>query len=255
MNLPPSERKEFIEEFWNRRDPDPDTEENEFKNAYEARIKKANELFGVGQAGFYTDRGMIYVLFGPPDDIHQSQIFTRRAGADQQVWLYSKVINKYPNVRISFVDQFGTDDYELVRSSSIYSILQEAKLYYLNMATKKRYFAYVVNLVMLKEEKNKVDFKIQVKVPYKNIWFSSSEDKMKVTLSLKIEVADSSYNKIWEFKKAYSISLREKEIIDLYGKEYLIEIPMTLKRGKYSLQVNLVTQTGEEGRKVLEINI
>ena len=255
INLPPSERKEFIEDFWKRRDPEPDTEENEFKDSYFKRIKEANELFSVGQAGFLTDRGMIYILFGPPDDIHQSQIFMRRMGYDQEVWLYSRLLDKYPNVRISFVDRLGTGNYELMRTSSIYSIIQEAKLYYLNLASKKRFFQCDLNLKKLEKEGNNVELLIQIKVPYKNLWFSSEEDKMETTLSLKIEITDSLKNKTWEYEQDYLLSFSEKEAKEFIDKKYLIEIPVTLTKGNYLLQANLITKTGEKAKKVLEFRL
>ncbi len=65
--MPPSERKNFREEFWKRRDLDPSTEENEFKMEYFNRIEKANDLFiSEGRPGWLTDRGSIYILLGPP---------------------------------------------------------------------------------------------------------------------------------------------------------------------------------------------
>src|SRR5437762_13943483 len=51
------ERERFIEEFWRRRDPDPDTEENEFKEEYYERIAYANEHFSSGIPGWKADRG------------------------------------------------------------------------------------------------------------------------------------------------------------------------------------------------------
>jgi len=255
ISLPPSERKKFIEDFWKRRDPEPDTEENEFKYTYFNRIKEANELFSVGQAGFLTDRGMIYILFGPPDDIHQSQIFMRRMGYDQEVWLYSRLLDKYPNVRINFVDRLGTGNYELMRTSSIYFIIQEAKLYYLNLASKKRFFQYDFNLKKLEKEGKKVKLLIQIKVPYKNLWFSSVEEKMETTLSLKIEISDTLKNKIWEYEQDYFLSFLEKEAEEFIDKKYLIEIPVTLTKGNYLLQANLITKTGEEAKKALEFRL
>jgi GWxTD domain-containing protein len=63
------ERDAFIENFWQRRDPTPDTEENEFKEEHYRRIAYANEHFASGRAGWRTDRGRIYIVFGPPDEI------------------------------------------------------------------------------------------------------------------------------------------------------------------------------------------
>jgi len=63
------ERDQFIEAFWQRRDPTPDTEENEFKEDHYRRIAYANEHFAAGIPGWKTDRGRIYITFGPADEI------------------------------------------------------------------------------------------------------------------------------------------------------------------------------------------
>src|SRR3984957_17760668 len=62
------ERDQFIEAFWQRRDPTPDTEENEFKEEHYRRIAYANEHFAAGIPGWKTDRGRIYIVFGPADE-------------------------------------------------------------------------------------------------------------------------------------------------------------------------------------------
>src|SRR5215470_757470 len=63
------ERDNFIEAFWQRRDPTPDTEENEFKEEHYQRIAYANEHFAAGVPGWRTDRGRIYIVFGKPDEV------------------------------------------------------------------------------------------------------------------------------------------------------------------------------------------
>ncbi len=63
------ERDQFIEAFWQRRDPTPDTEENEYKEEHYRRIEYANEHYAAGIPGWKTDRGRIYIVFGPPDEI------------------------------------------------------------------------------------------------------------------------------------------------------------------------------------------
>jgi len=62
------ERDNFIEAFWQRRDPTPDTEENEYKEEHYQRIAYANEHFAAGVPGWRTDRGRIYIVFGKPDE-------------------------------------------------------------------------------------------------------------------------------------------------------------------------------------------
>lgn len=63
------ERERFIELIWKLRDPTPDTEENEFKDEYYRRVTYANEHFSAGKPGWLTDRGHIYIVWGPPDEI------------------------------------------------------------------------------------------------------------------------------------------------------------------------------------------
>jgi len=63
------ERDNFIENFWQRRDPTPDTEENEYKEEHYQRIAYANEHFAAGVPGWRTDRGRMYIVFGKPDEI------------------------------------------------------------------------------------------------------------------------------------------------------------------------------------------
>ncbi len=63
------ERDNFIEAFWQRRDPTPDTEENEYKEEHYRRIAYANEHYAAGIPGWKSDRGRIYIIYGPPDEI------------------------------------------------------------------------------------------------------------------------------------------------------------------------------------------
>jgi GWxTD domain-containing protein len=72
------ERDNFIEAFWQRRDPTPDTEENEYKEEHYQRIAYANEHFAAGVPGWRTDRGRMYIVFGKPDEIESHPAGGRR---------------------------------------------------------------------------------------------------------------------------------------------------------------------------------
>ena len=63
------ERDNFIEAFWQRGDPTPDTEENEYKEEHYRRIAYANEHFAAGIPGWKSDRGRIYIMYGPADEV------------------------------------------------------------------------------------------------------------------------------------------------------------------------------------------
>jgi GWxTD domain-containing protein len=68
------EREQFIEQFWNRRSSDPESEDNPFKEEHYRRIVFANEKFGTEIPGWQTDRGRFYIQFGPPDSSRSSCI-------------------------------------------------------------------------------------------------------------------------------------------------------------------------------------
>ena len=63
------EREAFIEQFWLRRNPNPDSPDNEFREEHYRRIQYANDHYAAGKPGWKTDRGHIYIAFGPPDSI------------------------------------------------------------------------------------------------------------------------------------------------------------------------------------------
>ena len=63
------EREAFIENFWQRRNPNPDSPENEFREEHYRRIAYANDHLPPASPGWKTDRGRIYIMWGKPDSI------------------------------------------------------------------------------------------------------------------------------------------------------------------------------------------
>ena len=118
-----AERESFVEQFWLRRDPTPDTEENEFKEEHYRRIAYANERFASGVPGWKTDRGMIYIRFGPPDEIDSHPSGGSYQGTPQEGgqmttfpferWRYRHIDDVGNNVEIEFVDQTMTGEYRI----------------------------------------------------------------------------------------------------------------------------------------------
>jgi len=116
------QRDDFVEAFWQRRDPTPDTYENEFKEEHYRRIAYANEHFGASDPGWKTDRGRIYVVYGPPDhvtaysaqDAHpQAQDGQNYAGLSIETWSYRYLEGVGMDVMIDFVDICGCGDYKM----------------------------------------------------------------------------------------------------------------------------------------------
>ena len=118
------EREQFIEQFWLRRDPTPDTVENEFKEEHYRRIAYANEHYASGIPGWKTDRGRIYIMWGPPDEIesHPSGGSYERPpeeGGGQtstypfEKWRYRYLEGIGEDINLEFVDTTMTGEYHL----------------------------------------------------------------------------------------------------------------------------------------------
>ncbi len=118
------ERDQFIEAFWQRRDPTPDTEENEYKEEHYRRIAYANEHYAAGIPGWRTDRGHIYIVFGPADEVdsHPSGGTYERpmdeGGGETSTypfesWRYRYIEGIGQEVIIEFVDSCMCNDYHM----------------------------------------------------------------------------------------------------------------------------------------------
>jgi len=118
------ERDNFIEQFWLRRNPNPDSPENEFREEHYARIAYSNEHFAAGKPGWMTDRGHIYIAFGKPDSIesHPSGGAYDRPieeGGGQtstfpfETWHYRYLEGIGDNIDIEFVDTCMCGDYHM----------------------------------------------------------------------------------------------------------------------------------------------
>src|SRR5215213_3136420 len=123
------ERQNFIESFWLRRDPTPDTAENEFKEEHYRRIAYANERYASGIPGWKTDRGRIYISFGPPAEIesHPSggsyeRPYEEGGGTTStypfEKWRYRWIEGIGNDVNIEFVDPTMTGEYRMTMDPS-----------------------------------------------------------------------------------------------------------------------------------------
>jgi len=122
--LSDEEKEQFIEQFWRRRDPDPTTPYNEYKEEHYRRIQYANDVFAAGIPGWMTDRGRIYIKFGKPDRIE-----THPAGGPYQRpwqegggttstypferWEYRNIEGIGDDIEMEFVDYSGGNLYKL----------------------------------------------------------------------------------------------------------------------------------------------
>jgi GWxTD domain-containing protein len=110
-----AERERFIEQFWERRNPAPGTGRNAFKEEHYRRIDIANRRFGTGIPGWRSDRGRIYITFGPPDEIDSHPSGGVARAAPYEDWSYRFIEGIGNDVNIEFVDEAGTGDYRMTR--------------------------------------------------------------------------------------------------------------------------------------------
>ena len=124
-----AERDTFIEGFWQRRDPTPDTAENEYKEEHYRRIAYANEHYAAGMPGWRTDRGRIYIMYGPPTSTESHPMggpYQRSAeeGGGQtetfpfEVWRYRYLEGIGQEIEIEFVDDCGCGAYQMTLDRS-----------------------------------------------------------------------------------------------------------------------------------------
>jgi GWxTD domain-containing protein len=123
------ERDQFIEQFWQRRNPNPDSEENDFKEEHYRRIAYANEHFPAGKPGWMTDRGHIYIAYGPPDEKEEhpsggsyDRPLNEGGGTTStypfELWTYRYLEGIGNNINIEFVDTCMCGDFHMTLDRS-----------------------------------------------------------------------------------------------------------------------------------------
>ena len=118
------EREQFVEIFWDRRNPHHESPENSFKEEHYRRLAYADEHFASGIPGRKTDRGHIYILWGPPDEIESHPtggIYERTPGQGGgssnaypwELWRYRRLEDIGENIEIEFIDPTNSGEYHL----------------------------------------------------------------------------------------------------------------------------------------------
>jgi len=237
LDLAPSERRPFIEEFWKKRDLTPATEVNEYKDEYIKRVKEAKHLFSGegGPSGWLQDRGRVYILLGPPE---QRETYPRGEDLGDipvEYWHYGFHV-------LMFRDYRKNGNYELQEGARMLAEISRTQEL-LNPEVKPERVAFDFNLDMKKPAEGQV--LILISIPYDNIWLSAEGNELKTTLELSLEVFDSAEKRVREEAKIYPISLAKEDLKELTGQDYLIETPVQLDPGNYRATITLKNLTGQ----------
>ncbi len=272
LKIPDSEKDQFIEEFWKRRDPDPESEENEFKIEYLKRVEEAARLFArESRAGWLTDRGRIYILFGPPMDRIKSPMGEDPSGRCGEVWYYG-------NFPVVFRDPTCTGSYKLVTYDL--TSLRDINLTYmqdLNLAQARaraegqnlktfrnagEFFDFTWQVEKQVVETGRIEGTVSLVIPYSAIWFKVEQGLFKTVIEIAIELRDADKELHWEYKDSFEIAIKEDELKEKQGASFSREIPFVLeddlnklRRGKNTFSIRLKNLTGnEELKKFREID-
>jgi len=264
LDLPDSEKEEFKEEFWHRRDPDPETEENEFKMEYFNRLERATELFkGEAKPGWMTDRGRIYILFGPPMD---RITYPGGSRVCSETWYYG-------NFPVVFIDENCSGNYQLVTYDL--SSIRSLNLMYMHELSQAQYRAQqtirgerkIINfnwkVKKTRIEADQIEGIVSIDFPYADIWFKSEEEKLVTTLEIQLELFNSRDEISWEHKESFLIEIDEEGLKKNIRKKYEIEIPFfltkqldRLRMGKNKFFISIKNLTGGDvHRKVMDFNL
>ncbi len=239
LALPPGQREAFIEDFWVRRDPDPENPENPYREEYLRRVAAANQLFsGEGGPGFRTDRGRIYVLLGPPDRRDVFPTGYTFYGPPVEAWYYGF----FP---VIFIDQYKLGSYRL-EPGSAYALSQlnltqmqlKADLSPLQVNENK----LSVNLQVEGEKKGPARFKLII--PATAVTFApdaaGETNETVLRVSLELWKQDGSV-KLAVLEQDFPLRVKSSEI-DKLPRYLVLSLEQKLGPGRYLARVNLENQ-------------
>jgi GWxTD domain-containing protein len=261
LELPDADKPAFIENFWKRRDPDPSAGENQFKVEYISRIRRATDLFrGEGKAGWMTDRGQVYILYGPPTSRSTSSLGDSSLGRCSEIWYYGD----FP---VAFVDPSCTGTFRLATFDL--TPLRELNINYgveFNRASDKaqpssaipksgRLFDYETELTVTERGPKRVAATLRVQLPYERLWFKSEGHRMKKTFEVSWEIRYAKKNAVGQGKTTFSVDLGEDELPSKAGRNFIMDVHLVLEdeakiallgQGRDQAVVTVVNATGKE---------
>jgi len=289
------ERGKFIENFWRIRDPNPATPENEFKAEYYRRIASANKfLTSSAIPGWRTDRGRIYILLGPPNEIHQdfrpSDSFPTSSYvtyAAREVWTYMGLPGKkLPyTLEFTFVDRLGMGHYVLEQNvrmgdegmapydlSSMHfqfdymeNLAEVMKTPFENLNKLQgiitTQFTYDLiplkySLFYLKGAERDTYMPLVIEMPYANLPNKKIEDKYYFALTLLINISNKLGQIIHQRSKDINFNYAQAELDALSDKELQIQTFLSLEPEAYKIHLLVLDNfSGKIGTIHQEISV
>jgi GWxTD domain-containing protein len=234
--LPDKEsRDEFIQDFWDKRDPDPYTEENEFKEEFYQRIEYVNTRFIEGIPGWKTDRGRIYIYLGPPDKIVQRPYINDPNVKGLIWWGYYRY-----GLGIEFIDKAGDGRYSLSRQSGraggLLDVIERAKFGQIfdDRGEGGKVFAdFDVDYQSQKKE-------ITILIPVEALSFEAEANKLKADFSFEFYVYSKKGPEVDRFSQKKTFETTEEEALEL--ENIVLAFPYDIAPGEYYFDVVLIVR-------------
>lgn len=249
--LPDEESKEeFMKEFWEKRDPDLSTEENEFKEEFEKRLAYVNLHFkSEGKPGWKTDRGRIYIYLGPPDRTYEQPYLNYPDLKGRIIWVYYRY-----QLGVEFVDRTGTSRYDL-KIDSVHSL---RLMYAIDRA--KFGLIYSNGTKMAKKpEELEVDFdhkkkEIVVRISSSSLFYKEENGYLVVDLKFDFYIYSEDGEKKDRFSKVMNFKELEDEVLKM--DKIVFIIPYQLEPGSYYVDVKVSDSKGiVQFRNIIKIKI
>jgi GWxTD domain-containing protein len=260
LELPGAAKPAFIEDFWKRRDPDPRTPENEFRDEYFKRINQADKLFvGEGSPGWQTDRGRVLILYGAPTE-RSSPTMGSAYGRCQEIWYYGD----FP---VLFLDETCTGSYRLMTFDL--TALRDINLAFLPESGLARMaaaqsgsgdspeFDFEARLVLSVREPDRIEGAVILEAVFDRIWFKAEGRTLFTTLEAALELRDAGQVRVWDDTARTEVRIGESEFRAKTGRIFRWELPIVIRdperigklgRGRDTLTVSVRNTTGNETR-------
>ncbi len=252
------ERKRFIQDFWAKRDPDTDTETNEYQEEFFRRIDYANARFKQGTPGWKTDRGRIYIYFGQPDKTEEWQ--PQQMGGQEGTPIQARVrqvirwtFYRY-GLAIDFYDRRGDNTYVLDDPlnqiyGDYFEALEFAKLG-LDFANKERLQEFVYLDFDLEYDTDARKF--QIILPIEKFTFYVEEGNLQADFNFTFMLYRKAGGKMDEFRDTRTLSTTEKEVVKMDNLRFAFDY--SLEPGSYYVDVTIdVKPDVGKTRKIFQI--
>ncbi|MFC2164172.1 GWxTD domain-containing protein, partial [Acidobacteriota bacterium] len=286
--MPPEDRKEFVDDFWARRDPDPSTPENEYRSTYYTRMATADQSFKAGKAGWKTDRGRIYILLGTPTNVIRKSMGDVPSSAGEQdqnplergtrierateTWIYDQYQEQYGEpLSLIFIDFHSTGDYKLTSKASLTPYIHSstwdppdlAKMQIMadihtDIITKSKtvIFDYGASAEII-QGTERLSAKVQISIPYGRLSYREDGEKYTCELSISAEIRDIQNNVITKKEEPFSQSFTEDNLKELLSNQNRIQKTweLDLPAGAEYIYISAIDLVGEKPlRKLLKIH-